>query len=78
MKDLYPPGHALTRLYLSQEHTRGREEASVMEAMHRSDQKSDSSSEDDLDASIGHLYEGMSDGALETHQMVQRSYGLYE
>ncbi|MDG0872358.1 hypothetical protein L3476_17170 [Paenibacillus thiaminolyticus] len=77
MKDPYPLGHALTQLYLSQEQSRGQEEASAMEAMHRAEE-ADSSFEGDPDAISDHLHAGMSDGALETHQMVQRSYGLYE
>lgn len=38
MKDPYPLGHALTQLYLSQEQSRGQEEASAMEAMHRAEE----------------------------------------
>lgn len=79
MKNPYPLGDALTQLYLSQEHTRGLDEASTLESMLQDGTDSPSSPADQSEesASAALLHEGMSDGTLETHQMVQRSYGLY-
>lgn len=81
MKNPYPLGHALTQLYLSQEHTRGLDEASDLESMLQDEAGADSPSSpadpSEEPASTALLHEGMSDGTLKTHQMMQRSYGLY-
>ncbi|WP_019419958.1 hypothetical protein [Paenibacillus sp. OSY-SE] len=79
MKNPYPLVDALTQLYLSQEHTRGLDEASALESMLQDGTDSPSSPADQSEESTSAalLHEGMSDGTLETHQMVQRSYGLY-
>ncbi|MBG9734967.1 hypothetical protein [Paenibacillus alvei] len=71
----------LTELYLNQEHSRGPGEASAIEQAHiatRASSPDESEDTDDYDLAASHMHAGMTDGTLETHQMLQRSYGLYD
>lgn len=76
----------LTRLYLSQEYLRGLNEALVIKSTQMTGELSWSGKTTETDdndianniATIDHLHDGMSAGTLEIHQMVQRSYGLFD
>ncbi|EPY08683.1 hypothetical protein AZ66_03230 [Paenibacillus sp. E194] len=81
MKGKSDSEQGLTQLYLNQEHSRGPSEASAVEESHLAGKSSltdDSVDTDDYDQAASHLQAGMTEGALETHQMLQRSYGLYD
>ncbi|EJW19409.1 hypothetical protein M5X00_05595 [Paenibacillus alvei] len=71
----------LTKLYLNQEQSRGPEEASAIKQAYTANRASspdESEDTDDYGLAAGHMHAGMTEGTLETHQMMQRLYGLYD